>query len=125
MLENAAAASPAKFFWKIEDAEEIFSADAKMNLYRIVQESLNNILKHSRAQNVRVQLERDVHEVVLEITDDGCGFEPAAQLHSKSGMGLKNVIERVRMLGGKLTLDSTPGTGTRITATIPVASEVA
>jgi PAS domain S-box-containing protein len=125
MLENAAQASAAKFLWKLEDTGEIFSADAAMNLYRVVQESLNNILKHSRAKNVRVQLERDVHEVVLEITDDGCGFTPAAPAGSEPGMGLKNIAERVRMLGGKLTMDSRAGAGTRICVTVPVAGEAA
>jgi len=91
-----------------------------MNIYRIVQESLNNILKHSRAQNVRVALERDVHEVHLVIADDGCGFTPKKTASVKRGMGLQNIAERVRMLGGKLTLDSAPEHGTRITVAIPV-----
>ena len=55
--------------------DDIFPHDAATNLYRIVQESLNNILKHSRAKNARITLERDVHEVQLRIEDDGCGFK--------------------------------------------------
>ena len=104
----------------LEDTGDIFSAEAAMNLYRIVQESLNNILKHSHAQTVRVRLERDIHEVVLEIADDGCGFVPGAETNGKPGMGLKNITERVRMLGGRLSIDSAPATGTRITVTVPV-----
>jgi len=124
MLEQAAQASTINFSWKLEDIENIFPTEAAMNLYRIVQESLNNILKHSRAQNVHVKLERDVHEVVLEITDDGCGFVPVAQNSSKSGMGLKNITERVGMLGGKLKIDSTSDAGTRIAVVVPVAAEI-
>ncbi len=122
MFENAAQATTIKFEWKLEDADQIFSAEAAMNLYRIAQESLNNILKHSQARNVRVQLERDVREVVLRIADDGCGFAPTA---GNSGMGLKNINERVAMLGGKLKMDSAPGAGTRLEVTIPFASESA
>ena len=96
-----------------------------MNLYRIVQESLNNSLKHSRAQNIRVRLERDVHEVILEFADDGCGFEPAVQAGSKTGMGLKNITERARMLGGQLKLDSAPGRGMRLEIVIPATDTIA
>ncbi|HTB83413.1 MAG TPA: GAF domain-containing sensor histidine kinase, partial [Candidatus Sulfotelmatobacter sp.] len=121
LLENTAGASDKKFKWKFDDTGKIFPADAAMNLYRIVQESLNNILKHSRAQNVRVTLECDVHEVQLVIADDGCGFNPGKNASVKRGMGLQNIAERVRMLGGKYTLDSAPENGTRLTVVIPVA----
>jgi len=121
LLENTAAASDKKFEWKFDDTGRIFNAEAAMNLYRIVQESLNNILKHSRAKNVRVALECDVHEVQLVITDDGCGFNPDKNSATKRGMGLQNMADRVRMLGGKLALDSVPEHGTRLTVVIPVA----
>jgi len=120
LMENTDAASDKNFKWKFDDTGKLFPAEAAMNIYRIVQESLNNILKHSRAQNVRVALERDVHEVHLVIADDGCGFTPKKTASVKRGMGLQNIAERVRMLGGKLTLDSAPEHGTRITVAIPV-----
>ena len=125
MLENTAQASEIKFTWKIDDVGEVFSAEAAMNFYRIVQESLSNILKHSQAKNVRVELERDIHEAVLRITDDGRGYSTTSPPENKSGMGLRNIAERVRMLGGTLQMDSTPGQGTRIEATVPVAAEAA
>jgi NarL family two-component system sensor histidine kinase LiaS len=102
---------------------EVFSADAAMNLYRIVQESLNNIMKHSRARKVRVELERDIHEVQLRIQDDGGGFAADRLPEKQTGLGLKNITERTRMLGGKLKVDSAPGRGTRIEVTVPVAAE--
>jgi PAS domain S-box-containing protein len=120
MLENIAQASEIKFTWKIDDTDKIFATDAAMSIYRIVQESLNNILKHSRAKNVDVRLERDVHEVLLRIADDGCGFNPGKLSANKNGFGLKNIAERVRMLDGKLTVDSAPGEGARVEITIPV-----
>ena len=94
-----------------------------MNLYRIVQESLNNILKHAHAKCVTIRLERDIREVQLRIEDDGGGFTPEALAENKKGLGLKNITERVRMLGGKLNLDSSPGKGTRIEVTIPIAEQ--
>lgn len=122
MLENAAQASSIQFISKFEPVDELFSADAAMNLYRIVQESLNNILKHSRANRVDIRLERDVREVQLRIEDDGVGFNLEAA-GAKKGLGLKNIAERVRMLGGRLCVDSSPGRGTRLDVAVPVAEK--
>jgi PAS domain S-box-containing protein len=119
LLENIAQASAEmKFQWKFDDVAEILSSESSTNLYRVVQESLNNALKHSRAQNVSVTLERDIHELQIIIRDDGCGF---AAGENPPGMGLRNISERVRMLGGRLTITSSPGNGTRLEAVIPVA----
>ena len=122
LLEKTGSASEIKFTWKLDDVGEIFSAAAAMNFYRIVQESLNNILKHSRAKNVRVELARDIHDVSLRIKDDGCGYAAATLAENKMGMGLRNITERVRMLGGTLAMDSAPGQGTRIEVMVPVAA---
>lgn len=123
LLVNAAQASEIKFTWKMDDLEKVFPAAAEMNFYRILQESLNNILKHSRAKNVEVTLERDIHEVMLRITDDGCGFDANGMSANKKGMGLQNIIERVRMLGGKVRMDTAPAQGTSVMVTVPVPSE--
>jgi PAS domain S-box-containing protein len=123
MLESVARASEIKFQWKFDDVDELFSAAAAMNVYRIVQESLNNILKHSHAQNVGVELARDIHEVQLRITDDGCGFVVGPPAENKKGLGLKHIPERVRMLGGKMKVESGPGRGTSIEVVIPVKAE--
>jgi signal transduction histidine kinase len=87
----------------------------------VVQESLNNILKHSGAKRARVRLERDLHEVQLHVEDDGCGFQTAEPINGGKGLGLKNIVERVRILGGKIKVGSQPGQGTRIQVAIPVA----
>ena len=124
MLEYAAQASPAEFTSKFEPVDDLFATDAAMNLYRIVQESLNNILKHSRARQVDIRLERDVHEVQLRIQDDGVGFLPG-RADEKKGLGLRNIAERVRMLGGKLNIASAPGQGTRIEVAVPIPESAA
>ena len=121
LLENASQAGGVKFDWKFDEPGEHFPSAAATNLYRIVQESLNNILKHSRAQNVRLRLERDIHDLQLTIADDGCGFAPESRA---LGMGLKNIAERVHMLGGTFKLDSAPGRGTRLEVVIPVADAI-
>jgi PAS domain S-box-containing protein len=120
MLEQIAQASRIEFTYKFEAVDELFSNEAAMNLYRIVQECLNNILKHSRATHVNLCLERDLHEVQLWIEDDGVGFSPE-QSGQQKGLGLRNISERVRMLGGKLKMASSSGQGTRIQVAIPVS----
>jgi PAS domain S-box-containing protein len=86
-------------------------------LYRIAQEALTNVVKHARANQVTVSLRYDEVQVCLEIADDGVGFETDAD--QSGGMGLRNIGERVRKIGGELLVQSTPGRGTilRITVT--------
>jgi signal transduction histidine kinase len=123
MMDSAAGSSGIAFASQLDNVDALFPKDAAMNLYRVVQESLNNILKHSSARHARLQLERDIHEVQLRIEDDGCGFKVTEPVNGGKGMGLKNIVERVRILGGKLKLESEPGRGTSLAVTIPVADD--
>ena len=122
MIEATSQSCAIRFTTKLELVDDLFSADAAMSLYRVVQESLNNILKHSRAKRVEIRLERDIHEVQLRIEDDGCGFKMDKTAKAK-GLGLKNITERVRMLGGRLQLDSQPGKGVRLEVTVPLVEK--
>jgi PAS domain S-box-containing protein len=122
LIDNADESSEIDVSGKFDSADDLFPRESATNVYRIVQESLNNILKHSCAKAARISLERDVHEVQLRIEDDGCGFK-AGRNGGGKGLGLKNIAERVRMLGGKMKLDSQPGNGTRIEITIPISAE--
>ena len=95
-----------------------------MSLYRVVQECLNNVLKHSGAKHARLRLERDVREVQFHLEDDGAGFNAAEPENSRKGLGLRNMAERVRSLGGQIKIHSQPGQGTHIEVTIPIAHDV-
>jgi PAS domain S-box-containing protein len=88
-------------------------ASAQAGLYHIAQEALNNALKHAAAAQVTVQLRAAGGRVELEIADDGVGFDPQAGGGQK-GMGLANMRERAEQLGGRLTVESAPGQGTRV-----------
>ncbi len=103
---------------KFDMVDDAFPRDAAANLYRIVQEGINNILKHSQAKSARITLERDLREIRLVMADDGRGFNPGEK---GKGMGLKNMNERARILGGRLKLDSTPGKGVRVEIIIPIS----
>jgi len=120
MIDAAAESSGIAFKRQLDNVDGLFPKDTAMNFYRVVQESLNNILKHSRARKASLRLERDVREVQLQIEDAGRGFRAGKRAAGGDGMGLKNIAERVRLLGGRLKIDSRPGRGTRIDVTIPV-----
>jgi signal transduction histidine kinase len=87
--------------------------DMEDGLYRIAQEVLNNVLKHAQAHRVTVQLCRERQKVILEIADDGMGFDPIT-IQGNSGLGLPGMEERATLLGGQLTVNSQPGQGTRV-----------
>jgi PAS domain S-box-containing protein len=90
--------------------------DIATNLFRIVQESLINIAKYSRANKVTITLTEVEGMIKLTITDDGIGFDPIIITHPKQrkGLGLIGMIERAEALGGKLYVKSSPGKGTQI-----------
>jgi two-component system sensor histidine kinase DegS len=88
-------------------------------LFRIVQESVNNVLRHAQAQQVHVALMRGPAQVTLQVQDDGQGFDP--QL-SRSGrhLGLWSMRERVEQMGGQFKVHSAPGKGTTVSAVVPL-----
>jgi signal transduction histidine kinase len=88
-------------------------------IYRIAQEGLNNIVKHAQSQQVRINLRYDEKAVMLELQDDGIGFEPDAAKRN-GGIGLRGMEERVRQMGGQLEIESALGQGTRLWVRIPV-----
>lgn len=84
--------------------------------YRIIQEALNNVIKHANLQQVLVQLSETTNEYHFIIEDDGKGFDP---LQIKSGLGLKSIQSRVDFLQGKLDIDTRQGIGTTLSFHVP------
>lgn len=102
--------------------ERSLPVDLEQALYRVAQEALSNVARHSRATAARVLLEYLPGEVRLEIVDNGVGFDPAAAGGPAGGFGLRSMGERVAALGGALSVDSLPGEGTTVRAVVPAAS---
>jgi PAS domain S-box-containing protein len=94
------------------------SPETKEALYRIAQEALHNTVKHARANNAQIRVECDPDTIILEISDDGVGFDAGGDFPGH--LGLRSMHERAEHLGGTLEVESTPGEGTRIRALIPL-----
>ncbi|MBC8314115.1 MAG: PAS domain S-box protein [Bacteroidetes bacterium] len=95
--------------------------DARLEkvLFRICQESVNNILRHSQATKAYIQLIRHEHSIVLGVEDDGIGFHVEEQEKSHSGIGLASIRERISAFGGSLTIQSARGKGTELVIEVP------
>ncbi len=103
--------------------EPDLSLELKQTLYRVAQEALHNIIKHARASTVVLCLATGEHEIVLEVSDDGRGFDPAGMFPGH--LGLRSMQARVAKEGGILAIESAADHGTRVRARIPVGAESA
>jgi PAS domain S-box-containing protein len=92
--------------------------DAALCLYRVAQESLRNVVKHSRAKSAEVELWAENGEARLTVTDGGVGYDPGP-IREQNGLGVISMRERLRALGGRLSIQSVPGEGTRVEAVVP------
>jgi signal transduction histidine kinase len=99
------------------EAEELdnLGDDISLCLFRVAQEALNNAVKHGYAKQITVALAREAGGVRLQIKDTGIGFDPSAR---PEGLGMVSMQERLRLVGGKLAIRSTPGQGTVIEAIV-------
>ena len=95
------------------------SEDVSLGLFRIVQEALGNVLKHSAAQEARVTLTGIPDRIDLSIEDSGIGFDPRSS-DGKAGLGLVSMRERVRLMRGLILIESAPSKGTRVRVQVPV-----
>lgn len=107
------------FSTELENIDGIFDGDEELNLYRIIQEALNNIIKHANAVSAKLTIERQKHKVLISIQDNGKGFSLENEQQSSNSLGLKTLQERIAMLNGKLNIVSS-GTGTIISLVIPI-----
>lgn len=97
--------------------DQVLSDDLKLNIYRIVQEQLNNILKHADASSVQIRIKEEDDILLLMVADDGVGFDTSQR---RSGIGLSNMMNRVESFNGELSVESEPGRGTTLTIRIPL-----
>jgi signal transduction histidine kinase len=116
LVKKAAAASPIAFTSEIDDIDGVFPKEAEINFYRVAQETVSNVVKHSAATKASVIVRREDGRIALTVRDNGKGFgpEPAQPETLSGGFGLVGISERVTLLGGHTTIQSAPGRGTTI-----------
>ncbi|MFC1965733.1 GAF domain-containing sensor histidine kinase [Chloroflexota bacterium] len=111
---------------RVSGKERRLPGETESAVFRVMQESITNIVKHAHAKGVTVDLKFETDRLVVEIEDDGCGFE-VSQLanpqNPRHGLGLLGMRERMNIVGGILNIMSKPGIGTRIKAVVPIARE--
>ena len=95
-------------------------SDMQINLYRIVQEQLNNIVKHAGAEKVKIKLWITQKLIKVSISDNGKGFDPDSL---KDGIGLENIKRRAEMFSGKIKLRSSPGNGCELLVELPLKKQ--
>jgi signal transduction histidine kinase len=107
-------------FYPMGNFDERLNDKTKLMLFRIIQEQVNNVLKHSGARKLVIELilEETENRIELSMTDDGKGFNP--ERVSKKGLGLSNIRSRADLFGGKVTIQSAPGRGCKLRVQVPV-----
>src|SRR5207245_89353 len=115
-IENFFSQTGITVHFKHSGVEGRFARDCETAVYRIVQESLNNLARHAGVEEAWVTLWADADNLNAQVEDRGMGFEPSKLRPDSAAAGLAAMHERAALLGGKLTVESAPGQGTRVTA---------
>ncbi|GAB3247106.1 hypothetical protein GCM10027347_02470 [Larkinella harenae] len=118
LINETAEASQIHFYEDIDNIDRLFSQEAEINLYRIVQEGVNNLVKHAGATQAIVQIKQHDNQLTLWIEDDGRGMAPTAS--QSAGLGLRGIRERLHLLKGSLEIRTAHPHGTILTMTIPL-----
>jgi two-component system sensor histidine kinase UhpB len=109
---------------EISGNEPTLPTTVKTAVFRILQEALTNVIKHARANQVRINLTYSPQEIHARITDDGQGFKTdSVESSGRISWGLKGMEERASLLGGRIKIHSTPGEGTTVEVFVPLLQE--
>src|SRR5205085_10192151 len=127
MTEKLAAATGIRFNLHSDNIDLLFPKETEIYFYRIIQEALNNIIKHSRAKIANIEISKTMLFVQLTIKDDGIGFDMNKYLTSdvsKLGFGLLNLEDRINLVRGTYEIQSEPEKGTSLKITVPVKNKI-
>lgn len=122
--DKAAKASGLSMDIELADVDGLLPMEFEVNLFRITQETLNNVLKHAGATRLQVMLTRERAHVRLVVEDDGRGFDPsrlASLAPDERGLGLHEIAERTKIMRGRVVIRSRPTQGTRVTVEVPMS----
>lgn len=105
---------------EIDNIDDIFSKEDEVNIYRIIQESLSNILKHANADAGKVSIKKFANNILISIRDNGVGFDFAEKYQDVKSLGLKTLLERTKFLKGQMKVTSKKDTGTVLEFQFPL-----
>lgn len=105
---------------EIDNIDNIFSPEEEVNIYRIVQESLSNILKHAKAEAGKVSVKKIANNILISIKDNGVGFDFSEKYQDRKSLGLKTLLERTKFLKGQMKVSSKKDAGTVLEFQFPV-----
>jgi signal transduction histidine kinase len=121
LLRRVGDASPILFSGEIDAIDGLLSKEAEVNVFRIVQEWLSNVVRHSGARAAVVNIAYEMPRLSIRIRDDGTGFTEPAAADARLGIGLRSISERAHLLGGTCEIDSQRGEGTTMTIKVDVS----
>jgi ligand-binding sensor domain-containing protein/signal transduction histidine kinase len=121
MVKKVSGSTDLKFQLTIDDIDDLFEKKVEINIYRIIQEATNNIIKYARATLAKIIIEKKIDSVNICISDNGRGFNIEKKLKEVRGLGLSGMHERAHLINAKLNLESRIGIGTTINISVPVA----
>jgi signal transduction histidine kinase len=119
VLETVRSSTTIRIKAQIDDIDSLLAPEAEINVFRIIQEGMNNILKHSKAKDAEITVARIGGRLAIQLKDNGRGFSPASNSEMRS-FGLTGINQRVSLLGGTCSIESLPGHGTTINISIPL-----
>ena len=130
MIHDAETISTIQFIVTIESIDDCFAKENEISVFRILQEAVNNILKHSGGNRATINISRSQSHVSIHIADNGRGYDPAERSQysgirgRQGGFGIPSIRERVQILGGTFTIESVASGGTNLTITLPESGKV-
>ena len=110
------------FTMDIDTIDAYFTENTTLNFYRLIQECLTNIVKHAKAKSVTVSIKKEGNDIITLISDNGKGFN-VTESKNKNSLGLKTIFERIKIMKGKLSIDSQLNNGTSFILSIPIKNE--
>lgn len=118
IINRASESAKIKFNYDVDNIDKLFSSEIEINIFRMVQEGINNALEHSNATEIYISVLKGVKEISIHIKDNGVGFNLPE--NSDKGLGIKSLNERAKFCNAMAEIDSRPGKGTLVDISIPV-----
>ncbi|MBK9331975.1 MAG: hypothetical protein IPM96_06115 [Ignavibacteria bacterium] len=121
IIERLKGTAEIKFTCSIDNIDKILLPESEISIYRIIQECMNNILRHSEASEVILNISRGENFISILIGDDGIGFDEnkLKSEKGKHGFGIQGILERIRLIKGEMNIESVPGEGTTLNFKVP------